>query len=370
MNKRTVVYYSIDSFVDTDVTVVNELQKTFRIEWFVLLSANHPYTKEDLEDIVKDSGVKPHIYVYKCRRRSFAFLKIVFSTIILIRKLNASLLFTNCKDFYFTLLRFTLLRKLPQLVGIHDAAPHPDIKMTNFLRFSSKLVNKLSKSFLFYSKSQYKVFEGLYPGKKMYLAGMSSKGFGDVGRQIPFDQDSIKLLFFGTIQEYKGYKILIKAYERIIEDGITNLTLSFYGKPADNSVSEWIFKNITDKDKYDLHLGFIDNADIPAIFTNSNFALFPYRDASQSGPSLIAVYYGIPILATNNLWFKEIVNNNNEGVLFEWTEEAIYETLKEISKITKEQYSDMLASCQARKKKFSEEEIGKKYVEIFNSILK
>ena len=79
------------------------------------------------------------------------------------------------------------------------------------------------------SKSQHDLLLDSY-GIESEMVGMSYKYYGPSQLKIPHISNGFKLLFFGSINLYKGLDILIEALEKLRTQGINNLSLTIAGK--------------------------------------------------------------------------------------------------------------------------------------------
>jgi glycosyltransferase involved in cell wall biosynthesis len=200
---------------------------------------------------------------------------------------------------------------------------------------------------------------------------MSSKNFGEAPQQPHFQNDIRKLLFFGSMQSYKGIDLLIRAFEELIEEGVTNLRLSIFGKFATQTYQEECQAMIKHPEFYNLSYQFVDNKDIPSLFASHDFTMFPYRDATQSGPLMINVNYGLPIVAPNHTCFADTYVNGETAFLYNDSLDyrSLKEALRRTSTISKAEYEAMLKQCEVLKDTYSEENIAKNYIRVFNRIL-
>ena len=70
--------------------------------------------------------------------------------------------------------------------------------------------------------------------------------------------------------------------------------------------------------------------------------MLPYESATQSGPSLVAVNYGIPIIASNIPAFKEHIIDGVNGFLFEnGSDENLSNLICKISQMKKDDILNM-----------------------------
>lgn len=365
------IVYLNAGFFDTDVTVVKQLANHFELHWFVILSPNGAYKHDFFEKFIDGTNIRLHLYTYTCRRRSLSMLKLYLKCLQKIRKIKPSLIYTCNQDFYFQISKHIFVNRTPEILGIHDVMLHSNFKAPIFLRISRWLSLHSADYFVQFSNNQHKLFKKLHPNKKSFLLGMSSKNFGQSNIEKPKDLDyQIKILFFGTIQSYKGYDLLIKTFERIIEEGTKNIMLSFYGKCASVTIEQDFNNLIKHRDFYNLNLEFIDNKDIPDIFSAHHFCVFPYRDATNSGPLMIAANYGIPIIAPNHSCFADVYTNGVNSILYQPEDkDGLYKVLKHITQIQIEEYNNLMNGCKTIQKNYSEEAIAKNYIKLFDNIL-
>jgi glycosyltransferase involved in cell wall biosynthesis len=70
-------------------------------------------------------------------------------------------------------------------------------------------------------------------------------------------------------------------------------------------------KNVVEK-----HIRFIGNDEGADFFSNADYLVLPYREATQSGPLKIAFHYNIPVIASDINSFKEEIEHGVDGYLF------------------------------------------------------
>ena len=135
------------------------------------------------------------------------------------------------------------------------------------------------------------------------------------------------------------------AFEKILNMGINNIRLSFLGECTPKN--ELYLKSLVKSyDKYNLRLHFIDNDEIPQIYNEHDLAIFPYREATQSGPLMIAINY--------------CSNNNN----------ALIEILQNVSRMSNTDYQRLKDKAIELNKQYSEEVIVDSYIKVFNELIK
>ena len=369
MKRETIVYLNL-GFFDTDVTVVKELAKVYDLHWFVVLSPTEPYDVDFFREFVKGSEITLHLYPFNFRRRSLKMLCLFVDCFKEIRKIHPSLIYSCCQDLYFQGFYLLTCARVPLVMGIHDVKNHSSAKSSLFLIISQWIALMTTQCHVLFSKNQHELFKQLYPNKRSELVGMSYKDFGRPSVQ-PCNtiKEEIKILFFGTLQPYKGYDLLIDAFERLIEEGMTNLRLSLYGRCGSQEIERICREKIKYPEFYEMHLEFVDNREIPDIFASHHFAAFPYRDATNSGPLMIAVNYGLPVIAPDHSCFKDVYTDGVNALLYDNKEkDALYEKLKYLSQISNDEYSIMRTNCDVIKSTCSEVAIVQNYINLFKMI--
>ena len=369
MKQKTIVYFN-SGFFDTDITVVKELEKEYTVHWYVILSPTEPYKKDFFFDFIKGSNIQLHLTEFNCRKRSLKFCSIIHKCLKEIKQIRPSLIYTCHKDLFFPIFYRLFLSNIPLIIGIHDVKPHSSYRIPLPLKWAISLNIKLATEIVLFSRNQYHLFLHLYPKIKANYVGMSMKDFGSPTISCSPLKDKIKILFFGTLQKYKGSDLLIEAFEQLIDEGINNLELSFYGKPSDDDYGNECLKKIRHTQFYNLHLKFIENEDIPNIFNSHHFAIFPYRDATQSGPLMINARYGLPVIAPHTACFSDVYNNTN-AIFYKDSNniQELKEALKKVSQLTIEDYTKLKNSCNILKEKYSEASIANNYIKVFNRII-
>ena len=174
-----------------------------------------------------------------------------------------------------------------------------------------------------------------YPSKDAFFTEMPLKDFG-IAPIIEKKGNEVTLLFFGLIRDYKQLDLLIKAVNNLENP---NLKVIIAGK-ATKEEQEKYLSLIKDKSIYELNFEFIPNENIPTIFSKADFLVLPYRSATQSGPSLIAINYSVPIIASDIVPFSDMVEDGVNGFLFESNNcEALTAVLKKVLMLNEEDIS-------------------------------
>lgn len=365
--KKTIVYLNPDCFADTDLTVLKHLTKEFRVIWFYIHESkktNNTLTVEratayarenDIELWVKDPLVR-----HRNPKNLFFYIQIAKE----INRISPDLVYSCILDPYWSIALKIVLKCKNIVLGVHDAQSHSyKMTMSRFLETNSKgLSFKVNRNFVTFSAGQQKLFKQLY-GKDSYLVGMSCKDFGKSSLKLSALTEGVKLLFFGSINEYKGLDLLIVALEKLRSKGIENISLTIAGRGDSWNDCKSLIKT---NEMYNLQVRFIDNDEIPGLMSSHHFLVLPYRDATQSGPLATAVAYELPVIAPNFGCFSETYSPDS-AILY--PQGHLEEALTKASKLTEEEYAAMREVCKEVKEAKSEERIAKNYIDCFNKLI-
>jgi len=130
------------------------------------------------------------------------------------------------------------------------------------------------------------------------------------------------LLYFGVLSPRKGIECLLKAFsivKRILAEQYVMLIIagrepSYYRgylshlRKIANELK--ILKDV-------LFTGFVKEEQIKYLFKIADLVILPYLvSVSASGPLMLAISYGKPVIASSTEYFKEVLSDIKESVLF------------------------------------------------------
>lgn len=144
------------------------------------------------------------------------------------------------------------------------------------------------------------------------------------------------ILFFGLIRHYKGLDLLMKAmaHPKIKEQRIKLLIAGeFY---EDKQPYLDLIQKHELHETIILHDKFISNNDVRYYFCASNLVAQTYRNATNSGVTMVGYYYQKPMLVTNVGGLVEIIPNNICGYVVEPEVNAISEKILDYFNLNKE----------------------------------
>lgn len=221
----------------------------------------------------------------------------------------------------FSFINRILNKKIQKIGLIHNAFPHENnFLQKSLLKFYLNSIDKhvtLSKNVM----KQIKKIQNIKNGITLFHP--VPKKFGEpinknlAKEKLNLSKDSIYILFFGLIREYKGLDILIKSMSTIIQEknevkllivGESYKSIKKYKEIIDRKNLK---NNILFKEKY------IDENEIKYWFCSSDLVIQPYKKASQSGISSLSFQFEIPTVTTNIKGLSEYIIDNQDGFISE-----------------------------------------------------
>lgn len=146
-------------------------------------------------------------------------------------------------------------------------------------------------------------------------------------KKLSLDKTYKYLLFFGFIRDYKGLDILLEAMtdERIRKMPLKLIIAGeFYTKPE--PYLEFIQKNQL-ADKVVLFTDYIPNQEVPLFFSACDLVVQPYKSATQSGVTQVAMHFNKPIITTNVGGLADMVSDGVVGYVVEPDKRALADAI-------------------------------------------
>lgn len=314
---KKIVYVSPESFIDVDIPLIKEINKQYDLLWIVTFvredeGTTRFFSTEFISDYCRKNSINHIIVIEKKRSRNPLRIHAGMKKIILpiIRFSPDVIYFESFYDPYLPFIARVFLGNYKTIIGIHDVKPHSGIGLIHQIVLN--LTIKIFKYFHVFSQTQKNLFIEQFPEKKVKVAQLFLKDFGD---QIIKEKNSnsITFLFFGRNYTYKGLDILLKAVSMLPHNLEGKYKVIIAGK-CDNF--KYYQELIQNERVYDYRLHYIKNEEIPSIFSETDYLVLPYRDVTQCGPLFIAFNYNIPSITSDLTGFKEYVINEYNGFTF------------------------------------------------------
>lgn len=124
------------------------------------------------------------------------------------------------------------------------------------------------------------------------------------------------LLFFGTLNKYKGLQDLVEAFTLIAKDHDAHLLIA--GFPAKDFDLNGLQQLVEERDlsrQVSWYLDYVPNHEVKPIFELANMVILPYREITQSAVLQLAYSCGRPVVATSVGGLPDVVENKETGLL-------------------------------------------------------
>lgn len=194
---------------------------------------------------------------------------------------------------------------------IHDLYPHESKDkgfcsyiFHKYLYWCTKNIREIIPHLTTSSKSQYAVLCEKYPNKQIFFTHFPTLVTEEIKKGTmavaELKNTSDYILFFGTVDHYKGVDILISAYNRHPESDKHKLVIAGLGN----------LDKITEPNIIRLNR-FIKDAEVRDLFTKAAIVVYPYRSATMSGVLSLAFYFRKKVVMSDVPFFKEYANRDS-----------------------------------------------------------
>jgi glycosyltransferase involved in cell wall biosynthesis len=357
-----VVYVTAESYIDHSYTIIKELAR--HIEMPVYMQA-----KEMTEEISLWCKKFNAEFIQRKRFRNPFSIFSEISFLLRVRKHKPDVVWFNTLTVYQVFLAKLLIKNF--LVVMHDVELHPDTK-DKHASLSVKLTLKyLKRNICVVSHTQAGLFKGMFGIQPLIFQLPSIDYYKDCAREnyeSEISQKStggkIRFFFFGSVEAYKGIETLIDAC-KILEEkqGLPEFELYIYGKIKYNTTE--LIKNIEALRSAVLINKFIDYRDIHSIYNSNDVLILPYRQVTQCGPLLIGYSEGVPSVCSDYTGFREYVDDNSTGIIFDNTPSGLAAKMEVFIKNRGQVDKLKQGITSTAYKKFSMEYLYKDYISNF-----
>lgn len=183
-------------------------------------------------------------------------------------------------------------------------------------------------------------------------------------QKLHIDPHKKTLLFFGFIRDYKGLDLLIDAFDQLPDDYQLIIAGESYGSFEKYNQQIDQCRNAKNIHKF---VRYIADSEVPLFFSAADACVLPYKSATQSGITSIAYHFNLPMIATDVGGLKEMVIDNQTGVIVEKpTIEQIHDGIVRYFEADRQQF---LAHIEAKKQTLSWEVFAQKIIEFHKELL-
>jgi glycosyltransferase involved in cell wall biosynthesis len=186
--------------------------------------------------------------------------------------------------------------------------------------YLARLALRMSDALIVVSQREYALASQAFPDKLIRLGhhpvydGFPSQGLSraDARRQLGIDEKVPLALFFGFVRRYKGLRYLIEALAQVSSPVHLLIAGEFWEEEKDYHK---LIRRYDLQKRVTVHNRYIPNEEIEVYFTAADVLVLPYLSGSQSGVSMLAWHYGLPIIATNIGGLPETIIQERTGLI-------------------------------------------------------
>jgi glycosyltransferase involved in cell wall biosynthesis len=287
------------------------------------------FSTSEIINYCKKYNIKYDLFFLERRQRDSRITFEFWRVLKKVKGTKPDIIYTYCFDNPYLSLPTLILDPKKTIVFIHDVEFHSRVPFAPLLKMGRKIIVKRFNLFQVFSQNQAAIFRKRYPQKNVFTIPLPLTDFNnsiEYNSCVTKDKTNTKFLFFGNILPYKGLELLITAINSL-QHRYDNIELIIAGRCE--NWDTFYEPMIINKNRVTRIIRHITNAEIVSLFSKCHYLILPYKDATQSGPLMIAYNYGLPVIASNIEPFKEVIKEGKSGYLFDFRNPKSLEVVME-----------------------------------------
>ena len=295
---KRIAIISEDCYAHIDFDLISFLNKEYAIGWFPFFyfSKSEKSIKEFL-DRKEKIDTEYFSYLKLSDRMRSLFTRRDFKKLLLdVKDFSPEVVYLNADGFpWLPILSKRMLKTIPVIGAIHDVSSHSGSSLVT--RLYKPLLPKFYKNINTYSDYCYKQLQKKYDKKTVTCCHHPFTDFGKINK---IKHKKFTILFFVNILKYKGLPLLLSSVEKAYLKN-PNICIKIVRRRND----EYLLEPYKKHPCFNIINRRVEDSEIPKILSDVDVLALPYTDATQSGPMMIALNYGLPIFATDIPAFQE-----------------------------------------------------------------
>jgi len=351
-----VTFVTSESFIDHSYTMIEELRKHLDLKVFV-------QGKNYNDEIQNWCSICNAEFIQMERFRNPSRLKHELNLLKKVEIEKSDVIWFNT----FSVVQAYLAKKRFKnlVVNIHDVELHTEEKDYHGILSQKITYRKFKERMCTMSHAQAEIFEknnSFYPNvlQLPIINYYEKTSEADVPKEK--NMDRIRFLFFGSTLPYKGIETLLDAVD-ILSEQTNKFELYIHGRLKYNI--ETLTKRFSDSGHINFFNEFVDYKNVYKLYSQNDVTVIPYKQVSQCGPLLISYNQNIPVITNDLPGFREYVDDNESGLIFNNSAESLAEKMKMIIDnpfIIKSMSSYISTRV---KEKFSMPALAESYIKVF-----
>ena len=368
MSRKNIAWITFNAFIDTDLYIVRELASLYNIHWFVLKSGNDRFEyRDEILAIGNNSEIDIEMLECGARLRSLECVSFYKNLFRKIADLHPDIIYTSLAGApYFIPMLAGSRIKNKVILAIHNVHVPKGGTSYWFFKCYNALALRAFSHYQTFSEDQYKHLKKAVSGRDSYWAPFILKDYGKATRAR--EDSRITFLNFGNIRPYKRIDVLIEAAQRAYTKTGIPFRVIIAGQCENWKEYETM---ITQEELFSLDIRRIANEEIPNLFAEADYFVAPYQDIAQSGSSIVAVNYGVPLIASKLPAFEEYIRDGETGILIEPANVASLESKIEAILLSHNAAHPAMVKrlIEMRETLFSTEAVVKRYKEFIDGVI-
>jgi len=168
------------------------------------------------------------------------------------------------------------------------------------------------------------------------------------------------VLFFGLLRPYKGVDVLLEAWR-----GIEGAQLWIVGMPRMPLAP--LRARATPSVRF--LPGFVEEAQVPALFRRADLVVLPYREIDQSGVLATALAFGRPLLLSSAGGFPEVAETGAAELVAPGDPAALRLALRRLLEDAPRRDALAAAAREAAATRYSWDEVASRHLELYRSLV-
>lgn len=365
-----ITWVTPDFFLDTDFNpeLFAGLLKSFDIHWIVLFPAKDArFCEADFDRLKESAGLTIEFIYWKNRARSIKTLLFYEKVYRSIKASRPDLTYFNYVPTNpYVLPLYWRINKGRTIVTAHDGDVKSSFKMPLISSMVFKLAFGTARYVNMFSPTQAAIFSAVFKNARIFTILLGLKDFG--ASTFTKRTDNIVFFFFGSINSNKNVGLLIEAACNLYDKGVRGFKVSINGFCTD---WEQYASQIRYPELFELDIRMIKNSEITDLFAKNHYAVFPYKEMSQSGAVKVAFNYRSPVIASNLKGFTDEVKDGVNGFIFKSDDVKDLEQvmLQRINNHEKEYPLLQEKMAQYNQENYSIDALTGKYRQMFQNVL-
>ena len=150
---------------------------------------------------------------------------------------------------------------------------------------------------------------------------------------LAIDPDEIVYAVVGAIRQYKGLDDLLVVFDRLAAEPDRRRRLLVAGAPGNEPGVEGFLAQARRHPLIHLHAGRVPSDQVQVFLRAADLAVLPYRRSLNSGALMLALTFGLPVVAPRGGAASEIVTSSS-GRLFEPGDlDSLAATIRSVEKL-------------------------------------